>query len=106
MVLEMLMESIFALVDNAFISGLSVNAIATRGLTESGITLIYAFAIGLSMAITLKFGAVGVFVAITIAEILLAVASYILFKKGTWKELGVWAIFVTLWPLITINLNS
>ncbi|RAJ12413.1 MATE family efflux transporter [Arenibacter echinorum] len=52
MVLEMLMESIFALVDIAFVSRVSVNAVATIGLTESVITLIYAVAIGLSMAAT------------------------------------------------------
>ena len=52
MVLEMLMESIFALVDIAFVSMVSVNAVATIGLTESVITLVYAVAIGLSMAAT------------------------------------------------------
>lgn len=52
MVLEMLMESIFALMDIAFVSRVSVNAVATIGLTESVITLIYAIAIGLSMAAT------------------------------------------------------
>ncbi len=52
MILEMLMESIFALVDIAYVSRVSVNAVATIGLTESVITLIYALAIGLSMAAT------------------------------------------------------
>ncbi|MCK0145504.1 MATE family efflux transporter [Arenibacter sp. F26102] len=52
MILEMLMESIFALVDIAFVAMVSVNAVATIGLTESVITLIYAMAIGLSMAAT------------------------------------------------------
>ena len=52
MILEMLMESIFALVDIAFVSKVSVNAVATIGLTESVVTLIYALAIGLSMAAT------------------------------------------------------
>ena len=52
MILEMLMESIFALVDIAFVSRVSVNAVATIGLTESVITLVYAVAIGLSMAAT------------------------------------------------------
>ncbi|SHG34908.1 MATE family efflux transporter [Flagellimonas flava] len=52
MILEMLMESIFAIVDIAYVSQVSVNAVATIGLTESVITLIYALAIGLSMAAT------------------------------------------------------
>ena len=52
MVLEMMMESIFAIVDIAYVSQVSVNAVATIGLTESVITLVYAIAIGLSMAAT------------------------------------------------------
>jgi putative MATE family efflux protein len=52
MILEMLMESTFALVDMVFVSRVSTNAIATVVLTESVITLIYAVAIGLSMAAT------------------------------------------------------
>ena len=52
MILEMCMESIFALVDIAFVSRISTNAVATIGLTESVITLVYAVAVGLSMAAT------------------------------------------------------
>jgi len=52
MILEMLMESIFALVDILYVSQVSENAVATIGLTESVITLLYAVAIGLSMAAT------------------------------------------------------
>ena len=52
MILEMLMESIFAIVDIFFVSKVSVNAVATIGLTESVVTLVYAVAIGLSMAAT------------------------------------------------------
>ena len=52
MILEMCMESIFAIVDIYFVSQVSVNAVATIGLTESVVTLIYAVAIGLSMAAT------------------------------------------------------
>ncbi|MEL6865596.1 MAG: MATE family efflux transporter [Bacteroidota bacterium] len=53
MILEMLMESLFAVVDAFFVSNyVGVNGVATVGLTESVITLIYAVAIGLSMAAT------------------------------------------------------
>lgn len=52
MVLEMMMESIFFLVDAYFVSSLGPNAIATVGLTESILTLVYAIAIGLSMGAT------------------------------------------------------
>ena len=52
MVLEMMMESIFFLVDAYFVSSLGANAIATVGLTESVVTLVYAIAIGLSMGVT------------------------------------------------------
>jgi len=52
MILEMMMESIFAIVDIAYVSQVSVNAVATIGLTESVVTLIYALAIGVSMAAT------------------------------------------------------
>ncbi len=52
MILEMVMESLFAVVDIFFVSRVSVNAVATIGLTESVITLLYALAIGLSMAAT------------------------------------------------------
>ncbi|MCH9660335.1 MAG: MATE family efflux transporter [Bacteroidetes bacterium] len=52
MVLEMMMESVFFLVDAYFVSSLGSNAIATVGLTESVLTLVYAIAIGLSMGVT------------------------------------------------------
>lgn len=50
MVLEMAMESLFALVDAYFVAKVSPDAIATVGLTETVITLVYAIAIGISTA--------------------------------------------------------
>src|SRR3569832_2056804 len=52
MILELSLESVFAVVDIFFVSKLGENAIATVGLTESVITIIYSIAIGLSTAAT------------------------------------------------------
>lgn len=52
MILEMAMESLFAVVDAFFVAKISVEAVATVGLTESVLTLIYSVAIGLSAAAT------------------------------------------------------
>lgn len=52
MILELSLESVFALVDIFFVSKLGPNAIASVGLTESVITLVYSIAIGLSVAAT------------------------------------------------------
>lgn len=53
MILEMIMESLFAVVDVYWVSRLNDNdAVATIGLTESVLTLVYSVAIGLSMGAT------------------------------------------------------
>jgi putative MATE family efflux protein len=52
MVLEMCMESIFVVADIKWVSYLGSDAMATVGLTESLLTLIYAIAIGLSIGAT------------------------------------------------------
>src|SRR5690606_30498842 len=52
MILELSLESVFAVVDMFFVGKLGENAIATVGLTESVITIIYSIAMGLSIAAT------------------------------------------------------
>jgi putative MATE family efflux protein len=52
MILELSLESVFAVVDMFFVGKLGSNSIQTVGLTESAITIIYSIAIGLSMAAT------------------------------------------------------
>lgn len=52
MVLEMFMESLFAVVDVFWVTRLGSNAIATVGLTESLLALVYSVCLGVSMSTT------------------------------------------------------
>ena len=52
MVLELVLESTFAVVDIFFVAKLGPSAVATVGLTESYLFLLYSIAMGLAMGIT------------------------------------------------------
>ena len=52
MILELIMESTFAVVDIFFVSKLGASATATVGLTETYLYLLYSLAMGLAMAVT------------------------------------------------------
>jgi MatE len=52
MVLEMVLESLFAVVDVFWVGRLGANAVATVGLTESMLSLVFAVGMGLSLSTT------------------------------------------------------
>src|SRR5436309_13308906 len=52
MVLEMFMESLFAIVDVFWVTRLGPNSVATVGLTESMLSLVFSVAVGVSMSVT------------------------------------------------------
>src|SRR6266516_5381463 len=52
MVLEMVLESLFAVVDVAWVGRLGADAVATVGLTESMLSLVFAVGMGLSLSTT------------------------------------------------------
>ncbi len=52
MMLEMAMESVFALVDIVFVSALGTEAVAAVGITEALVTVLYAISIGFGMGVT------------------------------------------------------
>lgn len=52
MILELVMESTFAIVDIYFVGKLGASAVATVGLTETYLFLLYSIAMGLAMAVT------------------------------------------------------
>jgi len=52
MILELIMESTFAVVDIFFVGKLGPSAVATVGLTETYLFLLYSIGMGLSMAVT------------------------------------------------------
>ena len=52
MVLEMVLESLFAVVDVAWVGRLGADAVATVGLTESMLSLVFSVGMGLSLSTT------------------------------------------------------
>jgi putative MATE family efflux protein len=120
MVLEMLMESIFAVVDIYFVSKIGPDAVAAVGITESVMTLVYAIGGGLSVATTAMVArrigeknaegastaaAQAIFAGLSVS--LLFSLPGILFSKGLLRLMGASAgVVETGYMYTTINIGS
>jgi len=81
------LESLFAVVDVFWVGHLGADAVATVGLTESMLSIVFAVGMGLSLPTAAMVARrIGVFWATVIAEGAIAGASAILFKQGKWKK--------------------
>ena len=120
MALEMMMESVFAIVDIFFVSKLGSEAIATVGITESMVTIVYALAVGLSTATSSlvsrrigeknQEGASAAAVQAILAGILISVAIAIpgiIFSKSLLRLMGASEIIVNeMWGFTAIMIGS
>ena len=84
MVLEMVMESVFAVVDIFFVSRLGPEAMATVGLTESLLAIIYTLAMGLSIGVTatVVLGTLGAWHAASLLRLMGADGAVV--EEGVW----------------------
>ncbi len=81
MVLEMVLESLFAVVDVFWVGRLGANAIATVGLSESLLSLVFSVGMGLSLSTTAMVAILNVLRATTV-EIAIAL------NELKWVEIG------------------
>ncbi len=86
MVLEMVLESLFAVVDVFWVGRLGADATATVGLTESLLSLVFAVGLGLSLSTTAMVARrIGEKDPVRAAEAAIAGVSIVLFRRGKWK---------------------